>query len=256
MKQIDSTNRWFVCPQIRPEAEMRLFLFPHAGAGVAAFNKWASEFPPTIEVFIAHYPGRGSRQRESPIKRVVTLAESFSQAIQPILDLPFALFGHSLGGLVVFELARHLQRNSFPQPRVLFISGCSAPHVPNAEPSIHSLPDVQFLLSLQERNSIPSEFFGQPEIMQLLLPALRADFEAVETYGYHPDQEPLHCPIVVFGGEDDPRASHEGVEGWTRHTDSRFLSHYFPGDHFFLHTAREAMIASIVKELTTVYAKN
>jgi medium-chain acyl-[acyl-carrier-protein] hydrolase len=244
-------NYWFVCPRANPAAEIRLFLFPYAGGGPAVFHHWVSEFPSSIEVWIAHYPGRGSRHSESPMKQVVQLAEVLSQAIQPFLDKPLAFFGHSLGGLIAFEFARQLRQMNLPQPQILFVSGCGAPHIPDPNPPIHTLPDVEFLKSLQQWNAISSELLNQPDVIDLLLPTLRADFEAVENYVYAPDRPTLDCPILAFGGLDDLRVSHERIDGWAWHTNGGFHSQYFPGDHFFINTAKEAMIASITAELAS-----
>lgn len=254
MNHPSNGNNWFVCPRAATEAEKRLFLFPYAGAGPAAFNRWVSEFPGHLEAWIAHYPGRGSRHRETPLKQIGTFSEQFSQAIQPLLDRPFALFGHSLGGLIAFELARQLQQRNLSQLQILFVSGCGAPHLPDPNAPICERTDPDFLESLRQLNGIPSELLDQPDVMQLLLPILRSDFEAIESYQFPPDEVPLHIPIVVFAGLNDRRVSHERIEGWALHTDAGFRSLYFPGDHFFINTCRESVINCISQELTT-YAK-
>lgn len=244
-----SANAWFVCTQANPEADTRLFLFPYAGGGPAVFRKWSAKPLNHTEAWIAHYPGRGSRHSESPVKQITTLAERLSQAIQPLLDKPFALFGHSLGGLVAFELARYLRKGNLPQPTVLFVSACGAPHLPDPHPPIHTLPGSEFTEALKELNGIPSELFHQSNVMELLVPILRADLEAIESYLYTPNEPPLNCTIIAFGGLDDPRVSRERLEGWISHTDSSFKSQYFPGDHFFINTARESIMASITAEI-------
>jgi medium-chain acyl-[acyl-carrier-protein] hydrolase len=239
------SSNWFVCPPANSEAESRLFLFPYAGAGPAVFNQWSSRFPGNLETWIVHYPGRGSRHTEPPINQVDLLAERLSEAIQPFLDKPFAFFGHSLGGMIAFELTRHLRRKNLPQPEILFLSACGAPHIPDPNPPLHTLPDDRFLQSLGQLHGVPAELSHQPDVLQLLLPILRADFEAVENYVYRPEL-PLRCPIAAFGGLDDPRLSRERLEAWCLQTASSFKSQYFPCDHFFIHTAREAVIAAIV----------
>ena len=246
-------NKWFICPRTAPEAQTRLFLFPYAGAGPAVFYRWASEMPGIIEVWSAHYPGRGSRYREAPLTQISEFAEQLSHAIQPILDRPCAFFGHSLGGLVAFELIRRLRQQNLPQPRVLFISGCGAPHLPHLNASICAQSDPDFMKSLQQLNGVPSELLNQPEAMQLLLPILRAVFEVIDRYRYSPE-ESLHIPIVALAGLSDPRVSREHLEGWALHTEAGFQLHEFPGDHFFINTCRESVISCISEELTT-YAK-
>ena len=244
-----NTNTWFVCNQANPSAETRLFLFPYAGGGPALFSKWFAELPNLIERWAVHYPGRGSRHHEPPIKNIFLLAGALSRAIQPFLDQPFVFFGHSLGALVAYELALHLRRHGLPQPNILFVSACGAPHLRDPHPFMHLLPDAEFLEALEKLNGVPSEFLHLPDVMELLLPALRADLEAIESYHYGPNEQPLSCPIVAFGGLDDPRVSSERLEGWASHTDSSFKSQYFPGDHFFVNTAKEAIIESLAREI-------
>jgi medium-chain acyl-[acyl-carrier-protein] hydrolase len=243
------TDNWFVCPQTNLGAEMRLFLFPYAGGGPAAFWKWSSELPSHIETWIAHYPGRGSRYNKAPAKKMFGLVGGIFHAISSLLDKPFAFFGHSLGGLVAYELAQSLHKNNLQRPIALFVSACSAPQLPDTNPPIHRLPDPEFVSALQELNGIPEEVANQPELLELLLPTLRADFEIAENYQYNPSEQLLICPIVALGGIDDPRVSRERLEGWTSQTSSSFTSIYFPGDHFYLNTAKGEIIESITREM-------
>ncbi len=233
-----TSTKWFVCPKPNPAAESRLFIFPYAGGSPAAFTKWTAN---NIETHIAHYPGRGSRFNEPAIKRLDVLVEHLLREIHPLLDKPFAFFGHSMGGLIAFELARSFRRLNLPRPTRLFISACGAPHIPGPNPSIHALPDDDFLEALKKFNGIPSEILNHPEALKILLPILRADFEAVETYRCT-DGEPFELPIAVFGGLDDPRISREQLEGWAKQTTSRFESRYFPGGHFFINESRNAIL--------------
>lgn len=249
-----NSNRWFICPQPNSRAEVRLFLFPYAGGAPTAFNKWPVEFPGNVETWIAHYPGRGSRYNEPPVKELNALAEKIYHAIQPLLDKPFIFFGHSLGGMVAFELTRRLYRNNNPQPQILFVSACGAPHIPDSHPPIHTLPDDEFIKSLQQLNGIPAEVMNHTELMQLLLPTLRADFQAIETYKYISNEHPLTCPIIAFGGNHDPRISREHLEGWASHTNN-FKVQYFSGDHFFINASQETVITSIITEMELFLAK-
>jgi len=233
---------------------MRLFFFPYAGSGPTVFNKWSVGFPSNMETWIAHYPGRGSRYKEPPVKELIALVEKIDDAIQPLLDKPFIFFGHSFGGMVAFELIRHLRRLKLPQPNILFVSACSAPQLPDPHPPIHALPDTEFVKSLQELNGIPAEVANHSELMELLLPMLRADFEAIESYQYTAN-EPLNCPIIAFGGDDDPRVSRESLDAWNSLTNANFRSQYFPGDHFFINTARESVIAFMITAITLLDAE-
>jgi len=228
---------------------MRLFLFPYAGGGPAAFWKWATEFPDHLETWIAYYPGRGSRYNETPIKKIDILVKRLSQAIQPFLDKPFGFFGYSLGGLVAFELAQTLRQNDLPGPKIFFVSACGAPQYPDSHPPIHSLSDIEFLKAIKEFNGTPVEVLEYGELIELLLPALRADFEAFEAYNYNPNKLPLNCPIIAFGGDDDSLVNREQMEGWSFQTSATFKTKYFPGDHFFFNSKKDAVRYSIVDEI-------
>lgn len=244
-----NSNQWFVCPQPNPKAETRLFLFPYAGGGPPAFTTWCKEFPDTIEVWIVHYPARGSRYKEAPVKELSVLVEQIHQAIQVLIHKPFAFFGHSMGGMVAFDLVRTLRQKNSLQPVTLFISACGAPHIPRPHKPMHALPDEEFLKALKDLNGIPAEVLNHPDLMKLLLPTLRADFELFETYHFA-SASPLDCPIVAFGGLDDPRVSRERIEGWSLHTSSNFKSRFFDGDHFFINTAKKPVIAEIRSSLS------
>lgn len=239
------TPHWFVCPKPNPSAKTRLFIFPYAGGGPAAFSKWTTN---NIETYIAHYPGRGSRFNEPPLKRINALVENFLREIPPALDKPFAFFGHSLGALIAFGLARSLRRVGLPQPKRLFLSAHAAPHLPDPNSPLHALHDDEFLQAVKNFNGIPAEILNQPEALKILLPTLRADFEAAETYRYN-DEPPLDIPIIALGGDDDPRVSRTAIEGWASHTSAAFKSRYFSGDHFFINLNRDSILEIIGAEL-------
>jgi medium-chain acyl-[acyl-carrier-protein] hydrolase len=243
-----NSSRWFVCPKPNPQAKTRLFIFPYAGGSPAAFNKWSREFPGNIEVWIVHYPGRASRYNEKLITDVSILVEGIYEAFQSFLDKPFAFFGHSMGALIAFELVRSLRQNNLPQPITLFVSACGAPHIGNPHKPIHSLPEAGFIKALGDLNGTPMELLNNAELMELVLPAIRADFHVVENYHFVGDT-PLQSPIIAFGGLDDPRISRERLEGWAFQTSSSFSSEYFPGDHFFINTASKWVISSITEAL-------
>lgn len=148
--------------------------------------------------------------------------------------LPFAFFGHSLGGLVAYELTRTLRRENRPQPIHLFVSAHLAPHQPPREDPIHALPGPEFRHELRRLNGTPEAVLEHPELMELLEPLLRADFAANETYAHRPGP-PLDCPITAFGGHADEDVTPADLEQWAEHTRARFQFHVYPGDHFYLH---------------------
>lgn len=174
------------------------------------------------------------------------MVDELVHAIQPLLDKPFGLFGHSMGGLIAFELARTLRRKNLPPPVLLFVSACRAPQSTDSAPSLRGLPDLEFMNALKNFNGIPPEILQNTEAMELLLPALRADFELIETY-QNQDDSSLDIPILAFGGVDDSRVSREQLEGWGKQTRVRFEARTFPGGHFFIHAERDAMLEIMAK---------
>lgn len=243
----DLSSKWFVRPQVKPEAKTRLFFFPYAGGGPTVFTKWCSELPGHIEGINVHYPGRGARFNEPALSDMTRMADELANAIRPLLDRPFAFFGQSMGGMIAFELTRNLRVRNLPTPTRLFISACGAPQLSDPNPKIHPLPDDKFLNELNQLNGIPAEM-QTPEAMNLLLPILRADFQLIETFQYHPDG-PFSFPIVAFGGVSDPRVSRERIEGWSIHTTAGFESYFFPGNHFFVNEARQHILNLIIRDI-------
>jgi medium-chain acyl-[acyl-carrier-protein] hydrolase len=238
----------------RPNARIRLFCFPYAGGGASIFRTWPAEFSQTVEACSVRFPGRESRIREAPFAQLAPLVEALAEVLLPYLDKPFAFFGHSMGALVGFELARLLRRRPVPaegralSPARLFVSGRNAPHTPDGNPPLHALPEAEFLEELRRLNGIPGEAFSYPELIQLMLPTLRADFTVCETYAYS-IEPPLDCPISAFGGLGDSRVSQDNLQAWRDQTSADFSLQMFPGDHFFLHTAQSLLLRTLNREL-------
>jgi len=185
---------------------------------------------------------------EPPFTRLPPLIQALAQALFPLLDKPFAFFGHSLGALVSFELARQLRRQYAVQPVRLFISADRAPQIPYRDSPIHSLPEGEFLVELRRLNGTPREVLEDEELGQIMLPLLRADFAVYETYGYR--TEPLlNCPISAFGGLQDHRVSRGDLEAWREQTSVSFSLRMFPGDHFFLNTTQPVLLRVLSQEL-------
>jgi medium-chain acyl-[acyl-carrier-protein] hydrolase len=246
-------NAWLICPKPMPEAGLRLFCFPHSGGSAQIFSLWANGLPAGIEVCAVQLPGRGTRVGEAPFTRLAPLVTALAGALIPYLDKPFALFGHSMGALVAFELARELRRNFQPAPVHMFVSGHSAPHIARRAPALHNLPQAEFVRELGRLNGTPQQVLENAELMQLLLPALRADFEVCETYEYKPDR-PLASPISAFGGLRDEEVTHSDLNAWSEHTSASFSVRMFRGDHFYLNAERAMLLRALARELLTYEA--
>lgn len=244
-KDLDS---WLAYHRPNPQASLRLFCFPYAGGGGSAFGSWSNYFPAQVEVCPVQLPGRESRLKETPYKRLTLLVDVLAEALLPALDKPFAFFGHSMGALIGFELTRYLRQRAMPQPIHLFAAGARAPQLPDTEPPVHHLPEEEFVDALRTFNGTPEEVLQHKELMEILLPCLRADFEICETHVYQPDA-PLSMPITVFGGWQDKKIAPHELGAWRDQTSSACAVHMFPGDHFFLHSCREQLLQIVSRVL-------
>lgn len=248
MSDLTSNHRWLAVNALDPRARLRLFCFPYSGAGTSIFRAWLHSFPPDIEVCPVRLPGRENRIDEPPFTQMTALVQATAAALWSYLDRPFAFFGHSMGALLSFELARFLRRQHRVQPAQLFVSGHSAPHLRDAEPPCYALPEEAFIAKLRELHGTPDEVLNNSELRQLILPILRADFQVGGTYAYE-DAAPLDCPITALGGAQDTYVSHTALEAWSAHTHARFNAQLLPGDHFFLHAAHAPLIRTIIQDL-------
>lgn len=232
---------WIVtCRQTRG---IRLLCFPYAGGGPSVFRGWPQYLSADIELCAVQLPGREGRMKEAPIGEIGRLVAELANAIEPSLDRPVALFGHSIGGLIAFEIAREMRRRYGIEPVHLFVSGCPAPQMHDNDP-LHDLPEGEFLDRMRRFNGTPREVLEHPEMMQLVLPALRADFSLRDTYR-HVTEPPLGCAISVFGGTEDVCVGKEKLELWKAHTSEWFQLCLFEGDHFFLRTAQADVVESV-----------
>lgn len=244
-----TTNRWVVCPQPNSEARLRLFCFPYAGAGAAIYHSWGRLLSPKIEVFSIRLPGREGRLREESYIHLVPLVEDLVEALYPYFDQPFAFFGHSLGALISFEVARKARKLYGLEPVHLFVSGRRAPQLLDPDPPLRHLPDAAFIEELQRRyDGIPQVVLEDNELMNLFLPVLRVDLTVLETYQYIPEA-PLGCPITAFGGQQDKRTSQPELVAWSDQTHNTFRLQFFPGGHFFLQSTQSLLFSELNKDL-------
>jgi medium-chain acyl-[acyl-carrier-protein] hydrolase len=212
--------------------------------------QWAAALPSDVELWAAQLPGRGPRFREKLADGVDELLEGLFPAVGAMVDLPYVLFGHSMGAMLAFELARRARREQATAPRYLFVSGRVAPGRPRAK-AMHALPDDQFVEELRRLGGMPEELLRDPKVLELFSPMLRADMRIAETWCY-PSEPPLSVAIAAFGGLADAGVRHADLEAWRDQTTGSFSTHLFPGGHFFLQSARAALIAVLTRLMTTV----
>lgn len=215
------------------------------------FHGWSKGFPPSVQVCPVQLPGRENRLMEAPFTRLSLLVQKLSQVLVHLMDVPYAFFGHSMGGLISFELIRELRRQQRPLPAHYFVSGNRAPQLANRTTPLHQLPEPLFVKEVVRRyNGIPAAVLQSEELTKIFVPVLKADVELIETYAYT-GEEPLDCPITAFGGLQDSQVSQDELAAWRDQTHGAFTFRMFPGDHFYLNEARETLLRAISLELTS-----
>lgn len=248
MAATDRTT-WITCHQLNPRADLRLFCFPYAGGGAKIFQKWADGLPRTVEVRAVQLPGRENRMTEPALTGMPELVESISHAMQPYIGQPFAFFGHSMGAKLCFEVALNLRKQFGVEPLRLMVSGSRAPHLPSMDTPMYQMPEPEFIEKLRDLNGTPREVLEHPELMRLLLPTLRADFQVIETYMPEPCAPPLDCPLTAYGGLQDAEVTRADLEAWRRYTNASFTVRMLPGDHFFLHLSEYLLLHTLARDL-------
>jgi medium-chain acyl-[acyl-carrier-protein] hydrolase len=247
-QELRISSPWIVQPRPNPNATLRLFCFPYAGGTPHVFRTWPEGLPSFVDVCGVQLPGRGTRLREQSYTRIKALVPDAAAALSSFMDRPFAFFGHSMGAFVGFELARVLRDSGARQPEILFFSGARAPQLRRRDTKTYNLPDDEFIEELRRLNGTPAEVLEHPELLQLVMPLVRTDFEMTDTYEYV-DGPPLKCPLIVFGGMEDSEVGRERLEPWSQQTTGPFTLIMLPGDHFFLHSQQRVMLTRISRDL-------
>jgi surfactin synthase thioesterase subunit len=235
------------------DAPVRLFCLSYAGGGASAFRAWPARLQ-GVEVLPVLLPGRETRMLERPFDRMPPLVDALADAIAPELDRPYAVFGHSMGARLGFELLRELRRRDERAPLALFASSCKAPHLPRApQPLFEQMPENVFVARLRNMNGTPPEVFENPELLELVLPAIRADFAVVDSYEYA-DEPALACPIRAFGGTMDTEAREDELLAWQAHTTTSFALRMLSGGHFTIVSHEQKITAAVATELQALAA--
>jgi medium-chain acyl-[acyl-carrier-protein] hydrolase len=250
-----SSNKWVLFQRPTPAAALRLFCFHYAGGSAQVFHAWPGRLPPSVEVGAIQLPGRGNRLSEPHIRRLAPLSRVVAQELLPYLDKPFVFFGHSLGALLCFETARSLRRENRRQPTHLFVSATEAPHRRSLEEPLSGLPKSALVKKLHEFNGTPAEALQNDELLDLMLPTIRADFELCETYEYHPEP-PLECSMTIYGGLEDREVEAERLAAWSEMTVGACEVRMFPGDHFYLNSLQATFLETFTGDLLRLRLQN
>lgn len=237
-------NAWITSPTPNPMAAVRLFCFPFAGGGASVFRTWGKTLGQAVEVCPVQLPGRESRFRDAPYTDLSALVDVLAEQVGAYDDKPFALFGHSMGSLLAFELTRGLRRRGGPRPVALFVSAHRAPHLPLRRNPLCDLPEPEFIAGVRRLGGFPEGVLESRELLDFLLPPLRADLALCDRYRHAPEA-PLDCPFHLYAGRRDAEVMPYEVDAWREHTTGPAELRVFPGDHFFLRSDAEALLQAI-----------
>ncbi|MFK0167061.1 thioesterase II family protein [Rhizobium sp. NPDC090279] len=241
-------NPWFMFGNSDSDAGRRLFCFPYGGAGAGAFRSWKGATVGDWQLCLVVPPGREGRFREARYEAITPLVDSLAEAILPFLDRPFAFFGHSVGALTAFELARNLRRNGLQMPDHLFVSGRASPQVPLRVTNYHLRTGGDLVAALEAISRGSDRPAPDPAIVAAMEPLLRSDFAITETYAYR-NEGPFDQPVTAFGARNDPTVGIDEIAAWQVQTTGAFALHLFDdGGHFFIDHYGQAIVDCIAAE--------
>lgn len=231
-----------------------MFCLPYAGGGASIFRKWPDALSEKVELVAIQPPGREERYPEPCFDRLDRMVDACMKALIPALDRPCVVFGHSMGARIAYEIAKRLP-HYHSVPLALIVSGARAPHLPSTDPVYH-LPDELLIEEIRKKNGTPDEILQDRELMQLLLPRLRADYMLADTAPLESGDVKLNHDIVALGGLSDPDVEIEKLSGWAGYTTTDFTMHLFEGDHFFIQSSQRLVLPIINFVLASVIGNN
>lgn len=246
--------KWIQALGQHQNAKIRLFCFHYSGGSSAFFYSWLNKIPHTVDLLTVELPGRGSNLDESLLYDMQTVVSKLLEHMTDYLDKPFIFFGHSMGALLCFELAKALKFHDLALPLHLIISGCKAPQNMCNKKPIYHLSDQEFIQELKLYNGTPEEVLTNRDIIEFFLPIIRADMTITDKYKFI-DNIPLHCNITAIGGREDTTVSEIDVEGWAQHTTLKFENYILPGGHFFIKTSLNQVLY-IVNQIIEEHSKS
>ncbi|KVE37922.1 MULTISPECIES: thioesterase II family protein [Burkholderia] len=232
-------------------ARVRLLCFAHAGAGASSFNGWPQYLRPDIHLVKAQLPGREDNNATPPFTEIEPLIAHLLPQLDPLLDRPLAIYGHSMGALVAFEITRALRRHRNVQPVALFVSGRRAPHKPLRHPFLHRLCDADLVAHLRNMGGTSADLLDKPKWRDRFLPTMRADLQLSDIYDYR-DEPRLACPLYAFLGEEDHEMYREDWESWIDQADGHFERALLPGGHIFSLPVQALLVARIAEILDSL----
>lgn len=248
------STQFFRATALPRDGAIRLFCFPYAGgSGAAIYRQWQQHAPRWLQICPVELPGRGWLCTEAPFRSLPELAAEITSALYAYTDTPCALFGHSMGALIAYEVACNLEAAGKKQLRKLIASGARAPFLARMRPPVSNLPAPEFLAHVRDMNGTPAEVLADGELMEALLPVLRADFSMCEQYRIG---RPLllRAPITTLAGLEDEEITEPDVRAWKQLTSGAFRCLWFPGDHFYIRENMTSIVNAISDELSPAAA--
>jgi medium-chain acyl-[acyl-carrier-protein] hydrolase len=246
--QTQSTRSWIVRLKPSRRPRLRLFCFPFAGCGASVYVPWMKQFPDEIEVCAIQLPGREDRIKEQAFTRITQLATAIAGELRHFIQIPFGFFGHSMGATLAFEVSHSLTTLECRPPTILIAGACPAPHVRRQLSTMSTLPRNELLEVLERKRGSSAEVLANQEFIDMILPVLRADLEAVETYCYT-DRPPLPCPIVAIGGLSDHEVSADLLDAWREQSTGNFVRLAVAGGHLFVLTQPNETMQVVLQHL-------
>ncbi|OLE22785.1 MAG: thioesterase [Catenulispora sp. 13_1_20CM_3_70_7] len=241
-------ERWIRRFHSGPDRPAILVCFPHAGGSATYFSALSGMLQSRAHLLAVQYPGRQDRRNERHLTTIAELADGAFTALEPVLKQPVALFGHSMGAMIAFEVANRMRSRLDASPVTLFVSGRRAPSRYREEDNVHLRDEPGLVAELKGLSGTDLRILDDPEVLEMILPSMRSDYAAVETYRYEPGPK-LDCPVVGMIGEEDPKASVDEVRSWGDHTTGPFRLHAFSGGHFYLAEDWRAVADVIYQQL-------
>lgn len=248
---VDAAGGWVV-RHLAAGPRLRLLCLPHAGGGTGTFRAWPDAVPAGVEVAAVRLPGRETRIVEPPRRRMSGLASELARALLPLTGRPYVVFGHSLGALAAYETTRALLALGAPAPAALVVSALRAPRWVAPPRQVFDLPEAEFLEHLRDLGGMSADLLGDQALLELVLPALRADFELLDTYSAGAGTAVLPCPVVAVRGADDPTVDRDDLLAWATHSCTGFRYVEVPGGHFAPHERPATTVAGVLAGLRAV----
>ncbi|MEU5129987.1 thioesterase II family protein [Streptomyces mobaraensis] len=243
----EENTQWIRRFAPRPDGDVRLVCLPHAGGSASFYYPMARAMPDFADVLCVQYPGRQDRRDEPLVDNIPELADRVFSVLLPWADRPLAFFGHSMGASLAFEVARRFEREKGIVATALFASARRAPSI-HREETVHLRDDDGILAETRRLSGTDSQVLADDELVRMILPVLRSDYRAAETYRYEPGP-PLRCPVVALTGDADPKVSVDDAAAWAGHTESSFDLRVFTGGHFYLTEHQDAVVREVVRRL-------